>query len=169
MLDQPTRRDFLRGGRSGPPAIRPPGAGPEPGFSALCTKCGDCEAACPEAIIHRDATGFPVVDPARGACTFCLACTGACPSGALTETAPWPWRAEASEGCLARHGVECRACEDHCDASAIRFLPMLGGRSEPVFLRDACTGCGGCVAPCPAGAIRLAPTGRPTEAGTTPC
>ncbi len=151
------------------PAIRPPGAGLEREFRTLCTTCGDCGTACPEEIIRRDTAGFPVVDSRRGACTFCLACTEACHAGALSGTAPWLWRAEAGERCLAHRGVECRACEDHCDARAIRFRPMLGGRSEPVFLTDDCTGCGGCVAPCPAGAIRLAPIGRPTEAEAAPC
>jgi ferredoxin-type protein NapF len=57
--------------------------------------------------------------------------------------------------CLAARGVVCQACGDLCAARALRFPPRLGGIAIPVLDVSACTGCGACVAPCPAQAISL--------------
>lgn len=137
-------------------------------FEELCTQCGACAFACPEGIVMRDGEGFPVLDMSAGSCTFCGACTEACEAGALVAGAAFPWRAEVSEACLSLGGTPCRACEDRCDTDAIRFRPLLGGRSQPIFAADACTGCGACIAPCPAGAIALVPLSSPHTPPTEP-
>ena len=103
--------------------------------------------------------GYPEVDFKRGECTFCGACAAACKEGALQRTEgspPWTIRAQIAEDCLARRGVECRICSDHCAATAIRFSPRLGGPPVAEIEAASCTGCGACVAPCPVTAIRLA-------------
>lgn len=156
----PDRRAFLTGALSAPGPVRPIGAGPESVFRDLCDGCGACSRACPERVIIRDARGLAVFSPARGACTQCGACISACPTGALSAGNPWLWRAELGPDCLSAAGIACRACEDSCDARAIRFRPAKGGRARPEFEPDTCTGCGGCITACPTGALSLVASDR---------
>lgn len=155
MPSSTSRRAVLRGRFTEREVPRPPGSGAS--FAEACTGCGDCARACPEGIIRRDADGLPVVDVREGACTFCGSCTRACAAEALQPASPWMWRAEAGADCLDMNGIQCRACEDFCDSASIRFRPLTGGRAQPVIDRDSCTGCGACVAPCPAGTLHLTP------------
>jgi len=90
------------------------------------------------------------------ACTFCEECVRVCKTGALLKdgaSAPWSLVAHIGDACLARQKVECRVCREQCDAGAIRFRPTIGGVSIPELDAAVCTGCGACVAPCPAHAI----------------
>lgn len=155
MTIKHSRRSFLRGrlSRTEPPRMRPPGA--VAAFSDLCTRCGDCARACPEAIIVRHPSGDPVVDFSKGACTFCNACAEACETGALVAGTPpdWPWRAVIGDSCLSLNGISCRACEDACEPRAIRFRLMTAGRAAPILDPDQCTGCGECASTCPAAAV----------------
>ncbi|MFY0681554.1 MAG: ferredoxin-type protein NapF [Thalassovita sp.] len=153
MTSAPARRAFLKGNFQPKAVVRPLGAATDMSFFDACTQCGDCARACPEQIIQRDSDGFPAVEFAAGACTFCNACTEACPTEALSPATGWNWRATADQTCLSKNAITCRSCEDHCDSQAIRFRLMTGGRSEPVFDTDACTGCGACAPVCPAQAI----------------
>jgi len=154
-----SRRGFLRGRvHREPPVQRPPGALAEAFFPRTCTRCGECIRVCPTSIlVAKD--GLPSVDFSRGQCTFCGECVKACRPGALQAweegDPPWLLRASVGESCLARRGVECRACGDACDVAAIRFSPRLGGPPEPRIDQLLCTGCGACVRPCPVGAISL--------------
>ncbi len=68
---------------------------------------------------------------------------------------PAPPQAVVGPRCLARHQVECRLCGEGCEPGAIRFPPRLGGVCAPVIDPTRCTGCGDCLALCPAGALRL--------------
>lgn len=69
--------------------------------------------------------------------------------------ADWPWRASVSADCLSLNRTACRACEDACDARAIRFRLEVGGNARPIIDDVACTGCGACIAICPAAAVSL--------------
>lgn len=155
MAMQSSRRGFLKGDFrvADPEAMRPPGAVAE--FAQLCDRCTKCAEACPEAIITRDSGGWPVVDFALGACTFCGDCATACPSGALlsTQVQAWPWVANINAACLSMQGITCRACEDACDARAIRFRLETGGKSRPILDFGQCTGCGACEFSCPEQAV----------------
>ena len=155
-----SRRNFLRGRFAvRAPALRPPWAVAEADFARLCSRCGDCSAACPTRIIVPGDGGYPTVNFSRGECSFCAACVAACPSGALrrqAEQSPWSLRAAIGESCLARRRVECRVCGDLCPVAAIRFLPQRGGPSLPLLDAARCTGCGACVAPCPVRVIVVA-------------
>lgn len=141
-----------------PTPRRPPWALTEEAFLAACSRCGACLPVCPTEIIVV-AHGYPEVDFQRGECTFCGACAAVCPDGALSRidshTVPWTIKAQIADTCLARHGTECRTCGDHCAAAAIRFSPRLGGPPVAVVDAGSCTGCGACVAPCPATAISV--------------
>jgi|SRR3954467_5084983 ferredoxin-type protein NapF len=67
-----------------------------------------------------------------------------------------PLRALISQACLAYAGVVCMSCRDACREQAIRFLPRRGSAFLPEVIAAACTGCGACLSPCPAGALSLA-------------
>ena len=159
-----SRRAFLRGQFKAKPIPRPFGAIEKSRFLDTCTQCGDCTTACPEGIVLRGEGGYPFVSLRHSGCTFCEACVEACDTGALISGVPWTWRPEAKATCLSATGVFCRTCQDHCDEAAIRFRLRPGGKSEPEFDSDLCTGCGFCVAPCPVNAIELSQTNAPTEA-----
>jgi ferredoxin-type protein NapF len=159
MVDA-SRRGFLRGRHRPRAEMRPPWGLPESAFIDGCTRCGDCLTACPQKILVAGDGGFPTVDFARGECTFCGACAAACQPLVLIRHrgAPaWPYKALVSVACLPRRSVECRVCGDFCDVRAIRFAPRLGGTPLPAIDKDACTGCGACVAPCPTAAITIRP------------
>ncbi|MDP2194573.1 MAG: 4Fe-4S dicluster domain-containing protein [Rhodocyclaceae bacterium] len=78
------------------------------------------------------------------------------PTPTAPEDADAPRLAVIDVACIAlAQGVFCRSCGDACAATAIRFSPRLGGAACPVILAEQCTGCGDCVAVCPASAIHL--------------
>jgi ferredoxin-type protein NapF len=143
---------------------RPPWA--TAGFEDACTRCGACLDACPENILVVGDGGFPEVDVSEGSgeCTFCRACVDACPEPAFDDpdrTGPWDWVARIEAGCLAKNGIVCQTCGDVCDYDAIPFAPEESGPPVPWLKTDACTGCGACVAACPAQVISI--VHRPTR------
>lgn len=152
----PVRRAFLRGRvRVQAHPLRPPWAHAELSFVDACTRCGDCLAACPEKILVAADGGFPEIDFTRGGCTFCGECVSACAAGALSrEASTRAIVARVDDGCLAGRGVHCQSCRDVCEPEAVRFeyrhsVPV------PQIDFDACSGCGACVASCPADAISM--------------
>lgn len=150
------RRGFLTGRRLPVGIMRPPSAVAEDIFATICDGCARCIAACPQAIIVMDG-GKPRLDfnAGSGACTFCGLCAESCPMAALdhNNAREWDWKIGIGADCLSYRGTACRTCADVCEAEAIRFRPLGGGRDIALVDEAACTGCGGCISICPASAI----------------
>lgn len=152
-----SRRGFLTARPPAPFQPLPPGASPV--SVQACTGCGDCVRACAEKILLIQG-GRVAVDFTRGECTFCNACATACPEPVFTAPPVMAHHAAITGACLARRGTTCMSCRDACPEDAIRFVPRMGGPFLPDLGADNCTGCGACIAPCPADAIAM----RPIEA-----
>jgi ferredoxin-type protein NapF len=164
MTKDISRRQFLRGDfRDKRVLLRPPWSLAECDFVERCTRCGDCVRVCPQKILQPMDAGFPVVNFSGGECTFCAACVTHCVSGALVRpfapaselSPPWQIKAVITDDCLAKRGVYCEVCRDQCVPRAVTFRPRVGRIASPSVQTAACTGCGACVGPCPAGAIQI--------------
>ena len=152
------RRGLFRGRlRVAEPPVQLPWSVAWPQFSAGCTRCGDCLAACPEQILVNGEGGFPTVDFQRGECTFCGDCVAACkePLFRPASETPWQYKASIAANCLANSQVYCQRCQDSCEPRAIRFIPTQGRVPTPVIELDSCNGCGACVQDCPVGSIKV--------------
>ena len=137
------------------PRLRPPGALEEEQFLKTCTRCGDCQTACPHDAIRLRAVpqgtaATPSIDPSTAPCRLCddLPCVTACTVDALTLDA------DARMGtarlnrfdCLNAMGTQCTVCQERCPVdSAIVFAGGL-----PVISSELCVGCGSCHFSCPA-------------------
>lgn len=97
----------------------------------------------------------------HGACDFCGACARACPEPVFRplDQAPWLITAVVGDDCLSARGIACRVCAEWCEARAIRFELLSGGRACPHVDKTACTGCGACVSVCPERSIRMEDVG----------
>lgn len=139
---------------------RPPGALPEMGFLAACTRCGACVDVCPPKAIRRAATetglaaGTPFIDPALQPCIACpdMPCAAACPTGALvTPGEVWKgYRLNAvelvPERCITFHGSTCGVCAQACPVGPAALEMDADG--HPVLKAEGCVGCGVCVRAC---------------------
>ena len=73
----------------------------------------------------------------------------------LDAAAGWNVIARIKGSCLSFNGITCRACEENCEADAIRFKLMTVGRSVPLVDEETCTGCGACARVCPNNSIEM--------------
>ena len=139
--------------------FRPPGALPEAGFLAACTRCGYCMEACPvDAVVTAPpsaglAAGTPVIEPTVQPCIACegMFCASVCPTGALVVPAGG-WAREKigelsldAERCIAFQGIQCGVCARVCPVGPEAL--DLDDKGRPVIL-DGCVGCGVCVRAC---------------------
>lgn len=140
--------------------LRPPGALPEVGFLAACTRCGECLPVCPPGAIQKVPTtgglaaGTPYIDPAIQGCTVCadMPCARACPTEALSiPTRGWQgYRLGmvelVPERCVTFVGTACRACADACPVGPAALV--IDATGHPVLKQEGCVGCGVCVRAC---------------------
>lgn len=140
--------------------VRPPGALPEVGFLAACTRCGECVRACPvHAIVTVPANGglaagTPRLELDHEPCVACpdMPCVRACPTPALTAPAAgWAGYRLAElefhpERCITYQGTACRACVDSCPVGAAALI--IDDTGHPAVRREGCVGCGVCVRAC---------------------
>lgn len=152
------RRALLRGQLHAPPATKRPPWAKVDLFTELCSRCGDCIAACPEGLLTCGDGGFPEPDFSSAECTFCGACVQACPKPIFNDlnASPWTHKPLVAAACLSGKNVFCASCRDACPENAIRLTPRIGSTSLPEVSDPLCTGCGACVAACPTNAISLA-------------
>jgi ferredoxin-type protein NapF len=148
-----SRRNFLTGRAPGK-FIRPPGV--SEGSLEACIGCAACVNACPSGIISL-AHALPALDFSVGECTFCGECAQSCPEPVFRKDSLGGFThvADISAACLAEAGVACQSCRDACPEQAIRFRPRIGGPFLPELDEVACSGCGACIAICPASAIAI--------------
>ncbi|MCL1145173.1 ferredoxin-type protein NapF [Shewanella marinintestina] len=153
-INQSRRRLFSRNKND---AIRLPWVKSSVEFTDLCTRCDKCIEACETQIIIKGGGGFPQIDFSIDECTFCQKCVDVCKEPLFEDlnNVPWQITANIQEKCMAYQGIWCQSCKDACDTSAISFTLSIGKAPLPNIDKDACTGCGACVAPCPSNAILL--------------
>lgn len=146
--------------------VRPPGSRPEDDFLALCVRCGECMASCPNNALQPiwfeagvEGLFSPSLVPKRGACSQdCNNCGTVCPTGAIRplEIADRRWAKTGTarvmrERCLAwEHQKRCMVCDEVCPYSAIKFRDEPGNPVPvPEVMEDRCSGCGFCEHHCP--------------------
>lgn len=144
------RRDFLAVRKKRPERPRAPGVTAH--SIEACTGCAACVDACPQQILTIS-DGTAGIDFNVGECTFCMDCEEACPEPVFTGGVAMMHVAAIGDACLVNQGIACMTCRDACPEEAIRFQSRIGRPFRPVLDADICTGCGACVAPCPADAI----------------
>lgn len=147
--------------------LRPPGALPEAEFLKTCTKCVDCQDACPRLAIRRlgpefgNKAGTPAVIVDETPCYLCegMPCISACEVGALLPTPVADVRMGTArldlKKCYLSEGQPCDYCVRRCPLqdTAISF----NGARLPVVHDEGCVGCGVCAYLCPTDAITIVP------------
>lgn len=147
--------------------LRPPGALDEKAFLATCTKCTDCQTACPYDSVRRlgpefgAGAGTPAIIPDESPCYLCedMPCISVCEPGALRPLG----RSAVSMGvavlevdrCYVAQGQPCDYCFTRCPLQGSAITRTDGGL--PVITESGCAGCGVCAYLCPGDAIRIHP------------
>ena len=154
MVDRAKRRFFTR---REPVSDKPllPWLKDHARFTDQCSRCAECVKACETQIIVSGDGGFPQIDFSQGECTFCYQCAERCPENLFVakQNSPWDAKASINAQCLALQNVECRACAESCEQSAIVFQLAVGRVAQPKLNTELCNGCGACVATCPTSSI----------------
>jgi ferredoxin-type protein NapG len=141
--------------------VRPPGALPEMGFLAACTRCGHCAPVCPPSAIKFVgpdgglAAGTPYLEVEQVACIACpdMPCATACPTDALiVPQRGWTGTRLGRitfhpDRCITFQGQACAICVQACPIGTKALELDADGR--PVLKLEGCVACGVCVRECP--------------------
>ena len=154
------------GKHSGPRPVAPPGAQSIEHLQVKCTACHLCISKCPSHVLQPAVMEYglqgimqPVMRYDKGYCLYdCTLCGEVCPTGAILPLALEQKRMTQlghavfhRECCVvARDGVECGNCAEHCPADAIKLQRGVDGRMYPQIEKALCIGCGACENLCPA-------------------
>lgn len=149
-----------------PRPVAPPGAQSLKNLQAKCTACHLCVSKCPShalqpAVLEYGLQGImqPVMRYDKGYCLYdCTLCGEVCPTGAILPLALEQKRMtqlghavfHRGRCVVARDGVECGNCAEHCPADAIKMQRGVDGRMYPQIEKALCIGCGACENLCPA-------------------
>jgi ferredoxin-type protein NapF len=148
--------------------VTPPGSGDRRHFTAHCTACQLCVAACPTQVLRPSLLAYgpagllqPRLVYDAASCVFdCDRCGEVCPTGAIRPL-PLAEKQRVQLGrarfvkadCVVETKKKaCGACAEHCPTKAITMVPYPGGEPGlriPEVNEDACIGCGACEHPCP--------------------
>ena len=153
-------------GKKGPRPVAPPGAQSIANLQAKCTACHLCVSKCPSHVLQPAVMEYglqgimqPVMRYDKGYCLYdCNLCGEVCPTGAILPLALEEKRMTQlghavfhREQCVvARDGVTCGNCAEHCPADAIKLQRGVDGRLYPQIEKALCIGCGACQNLCPA-------------------
>ncbi len=141
--------------------VRPPGALPEMGFLAACTRCGQCAPVCPPSAIKFVgpdgglAAGTPYLEVEQVPCIACpdMPCATACPTDALiVPQRGWTGTRLGRitfhpDRCITFQGQACAICVQACPIGTKALELDADGR--PVLKLEGCVACGVCVRECP--------------------
>lgn len=155
----------------------PPGSGSVSDLMRRCTACNLCISRCPSNVLKAAGLGYglggvmmPQMDFTHGYCRpDCNACGKVCPAGAIRPFKPSDKKEmrhavavyRKADCLVAKEGLVCGNCAEHCPYGAIAMAKDGDGRSCPKVDPSKCAGCGACVYHCPAKAIRV--VGRQME------
>lgn len=142
--------------------ISPPGSRSLSNFSARCTGCQLCVAACPHQTLRAQDTGAGMLQPTMsfeyGFCRVnCVSCSTVCPTGAIRPITVEEKSATQIGRVVIKHElcivgtdkVTCTACARICPPGAITLVGE-GEHKIPAVDNERCTGCGACEYVCPA-------------------
>ena len=154
------------GKHRGPRPVAPPGAQSIEHLQAKCTACHLCISKCPSHVLQPAVMEYglqgvmqPVMRYDKGYCLYdCTLCGEVCPTGAILPLALEQKRMtqlghavfHRGRCVVARDGVECGNCAEHCPADAIKLQRGVDGRMYPQIEKALCIGCGACENLCPA-------------------
>ena len=157
----------MQGGEAHPTRpVSPPGSVSLKNLQAKCSGCHLCISKCPSHVLQPAVMEYglqgimqPVMRYDKGYCLYdCNICGEVCPTGAIlpmlleqkrmTQIGHAIFR--RGRCVVARDGVQCGNCAEHCPADAIKMMRGVDGRLYPSVEKALCIGCGACEHLCPA-------------------
>ena len=157
----------MQGGEAHPTRpVSPPGSVSLKNLQAKCSGCHLCISKCPSHVLQPAVMEYglqgimqPVMRYDKGYCLYdCNICGEVCPTGAIlpmlleqkrmTQIGHAIFR--RGRCVVARDGVQCGNCAEHCPADAIKMMRGVDGRLYPSVEKALCIGCVACEHLCPA-------------------